>query len=84
VKRGRAVTGAWRARTRVVKSGKAATASDMGYQGGVPRTQAIGAVSDSGGAPRARDAASKYPRSACPDSAAHGSQPGCGAGRQCH
>jgi hypothetical protein len=27
---------------------------------------------------------SKYPHGAHPDSAAHGSQPGCGVGRQCH
>jgi hypothetical protein len=33
---------------------------------------------------RRRTAASKYQRDVRPDSAAHGSQPGHGAGRQCH
>jgi hypothetical protein len=70
-------TGAWRARTRAIGSEKAAAASDRGCRDGSQGE----ATSDSGDVPRTRDVVCKYPCGVCLDSAAHGSQPGRGAGR---
>jgi hypothetical protein len=80
------------ARTRRSKRWRGGRGIGPSYRGGARGEATVGfGHGIDGGAARTRETAlserepvSTYPRGAHPDSAAHGSQPEHGAGRQCH